>query len=160
MRRASSLRTPVLLIDLLERVSREIEDRVRTARDRSRTVLRDAIRAECRLAMKTDADDTGASAQVPIDVAPTSTLRSRSKRMAERSTLQPTLDGLGRACNSRLISAARRTIGSLLHLRRVADSPLECSIRVVAAVCTDAMRPLVHGLAQAAPVADRREVNI
>lgn len=60
---------PVLLIDLLERVPKEVEDRVRAARDRSRTVLRDAIRAECRLAMKTDADDTGASAQVPIEVA-------------------------------------------------------------------------------------------
>lgn len=60
---------PVLLIDLLERVPKEVEDRVRAARDRSRNVLRDAIRAECRLAMKTDAEDSGASAQVPIEVA-------------------------------------------------------------------------------------------
>lgn len=60
---------PVLLIDLLERVPKEVEDRVRATRDRARPVLRDAIRAECRLAMKTDAEDTGASAQVPIEVA-------------------------------------------------------------------------------------------
>ena len=60
---------PVLLIDLLQRVPQEVEDRVRATRDRSRNALRDAIRAECRLAMKTDAEDTGASAQVPIEVA-------------------------------------------------------------------------------------------
>lgn len=59
----------VFLIDLLERVPKEVEERVRSARDRSRNVLRDAIRAECRLTMKTDAEDTGASAQVPIEVA-------------------------------------------------------------------------------------------
>ena len=60
---------PVMLIDLLERVPKEVEDRVRAARDRCRNVLRDAIRAECRLAMKTDAEDTGASAQVPVEVS-------------------------------------------------------------------------------------------
>jgi len=59
---------PILLTDLLERVPKELEDRVRAARDRCRNVLRDAIRAECRLAMKTDAEDTGASAQVPVEV--------------------------------------------------------------------------------------------
>lgn len=59
----------VLLIELLQKVPDEVEERVRAARDRSRIVLRDAIRAECRLTMKTDAEDTGASAQVPIEVA-------------------------------------------------------------------------------------------
>ena len=61
---------PVLLIDLLERVPKGVEGRVRAARDRARSVLRDAIRAECRLAMRTDADDAGVSAQVPIEVSP------------------------------------------------------------------------------------------
>ena len=61
---------PVQLIDLLERVPKEVESRVRAARDRARSALRDAIRAECRLAMRTDADDTGAAAQVPIEVSP------------------------------------------------------------------------------------------
>lgn len=59
---------PILLTDLLKRVPKEVEERVRATRDRARTVLRDAIRAECRLSMKTDAEDTGASAQVPIEV--------------------------------------------------------------------------------------------
>lgn len=59
---------PVLLIDLLRQVPEEVETRVRATRDRSRNVLRDAIRAECRLTMKSDAEDTGASAQVPIAV--------------------------------------------------------------------------------------------
>ena len=60
---------PILLTDLLKRVPKEVEDRVRATRDRARTVLRDAIRAECRLSMKTDAEDTGGSAQVPIEVS-------------------------------------------------------------------------------------------
>lgn len=60
---------PILLIDLLGRVPKEAEDRVRVTRDRARNVLRDAIRAECRLSMKTDAEDTGSLAQVPIEVA-------------------------------------------------------------------------------------------
>lgn len=60
---------PILLTDLLKRVPKEVEDRVRATRDRARTVLRDAIRAECRLSMKTEAEDTGGSAQVPIEVS-------------------------------------------------------------------------------------------
>ena len=60
----------ILLTDLLGRVPKAVEDRVRTTRDRTRNVLRDAIRAECRLAMRTDAEDGGASAQVPIEVSP------------------------------------------------------------------------------------------
>lgn len=61
---------PILLTDLLERVPKEVEGRVRATRDRARNVLRDAIRAECRLAMRTDVEDGGASAQVPIEVLP------------------------------------------------------------------------------------------
>jgi hypothetical protein len=60
----------ILLTDLLERVPKEVEGRVRATRDRARNVLRDAIRAECRLAMRTDAEDGGATAQVPIEVLP------------------------------------------------------------------------------------------
>lgn len=59
---------PILLSNLLERVPKEVEHQVRATRDRVRNVLRDAIRAECRLAMETDAEDTGASAQVPIEM--------------------------------------------------------------------------------------------
>ena len=58
----------VLLIDMLQKVPDEVEERVCAARDRSRIVLRDAIRAECRLSMKTDTEDVGASAQVQIEV--------------------------------------------------------------------------------------------
>lgn len=58
----------VLLRDLLDRVPPEVERRVRATRDRSRNVLREAIRAECRFAMRTDAEDGGTTAQVPVDV--------------------------------------------------------------------------------------------
>ncbi len=61
---------PVLLTDLLKQVPRKVEDRVRAVRDRSRSLLRDAIRAECRLTMKSEAEELGGSAQVQIEVAP------------------------------------------------------------------------------------------
>jgi hypothetical protein len=58
----------VFLRDLLDRVPADVERRVRSTRDRSRNVLREAIRAECRFSMRTDYEESGVSAQVSVDV--------------------------------------------------------------------------------------------
>lgn len=58
----------ILLRDLLDQVPLEVRDRVKATLDRVRAPLRDAIRAECRLSMKADAEDANASAQVPIEL--------------------------------------------------------------------------------------------
>lgn len=60
---------PIMLGDLLNHVPFEVRDRVVATRDRSRTFVRDAIRSECRLAMKTDTVYSRGSAQVPIEVS-------------------------------------------------------------------------------------------
>jgi hypothetical protein len=60
----------ISLASLLSRVPPSVEARVTAARDRSRTTLRDALRTECRLVMRSadDADERGSLAQVPVEV--------------------------------------------------------------------------------------------
>lgn len=62
----------ISLISLLDRVPPSVETRVKAARDRSRAVLRDALRTECRLVMRgaDDADERGTAAQVPVEIVP------------------------------------------------------------------------------------------
>ena len=61
----------ISLASLLDKVPRSVEARVKSARDRSRNVLRDALRTECRLVMRgtDEADERGTLAQVPVEVA-------------------------------------------------------------------------------------------
>lgn len=63
---------PIRLIDLIAKVPAEVEGQVRRARDQSRSFLQDALRAECRLVMRTpeEAEEKRAGAQVPVDIAP------------------------------------------------------------------------------------------
>lgn len=63
---------PIKLTDLIARVSPEIETRVRRVRDQTRSVLQEALRAECRLVMRTpeEAASGRGGAQVPVEVAP------------------------------------------------------------------------------------------
>jgi len=62
----------ILLSHLLDRVEPAVEAQVKRALSRSRTVVRDALRTECRLAMRSsdEADERGTMAQVPIEVVP------------------------------------------------------------------------------------------
>ena len=57
---------------LLELVSDDVEDVVRKTRDRTRTILQDALRSECRLVMRTpeESDKKLAGARVPVEVVP------------------------------------------------------------------------------------------
>ncbi len=60
----------ISLLSLLKRVPPSVEARVKAARDRSRNVLREALRTECRLVMRgaDDADERTSLAQVPVEV--------------------------------------------------------------------------------------------
>jgi hypothetical protein len=62
----------IRLVDLIQRVPAEVESKVKHARDHARSVLQDALRAECRLVMRTpgEAKDNRTGAQVPVEVAP------------------------------------------------------------------------------------------
>jgi hypothetical protein len=62
----------ITLTELLERVSPEVEKRVKDTRERTQSVLRDALRSECRLVFKTqeDTDENRIGATVPVEVAP------------------------------------------------------------------------------------------
>src|SRR5665648_253856 len=63
---------PIKLTDLIARVPREVEARVRRARDQAQPVVREALRAECRLMFRTaeETEQKRSGAQVPIEVAP------------------------------------------------------------------------------------------
>ena len=63
---------PIRLTDLIARVPPEVEVRVKRVRDQTRSVLQEALRTECRLAMRTpeDAEENRPGAQVPVEVAP------------------------------------------------------------------------------------------
>lgn len=62
----------ILLTDLISRVAPAIEQRVRRTRDNTRSFIQDALRAECRLLMRTPAEteNNQPGAQVPIEIAP------------------------------------------------------------------------------------------
>jgi len=63
---------PIKLTDLIARVPREVEARVRRVRDQAQSVVRDALRAECRLMFRTaeETEQKRAGAQVPVEVVP------------------------------------------------------------------------------------------
>jgi len=62
----------IKLTDLFARVPPEVEARVRRARDQARPAVQDAMRAECRLVLRTaeETEQKRPGAQVPIEVAP------------------------------------------------------------------------------------------
>ena len=62
----------ISILDLLRRVDPAIESLVKQTRDRNRPILQEALRTECRLAMRTasDSDNNRKQAQVPIDLVP------------------------------------------------------------------------------------------
>jgi hypothetical protein len=63
---------PIKLIDLISRVPSEVETRVRRVRDQVRPAIQEALRAECRLVLRTpeESELNRAGAQVPIEIAP------------------------------------------------------------------------------------------
>jgi hypothetical protein len=61
----------IKLTDLFRRVSPDVETRVRRVRDQVRPVVQEALRAECRLVIRTPEEtEQNRGAQVPIEVAP------------------------------------------------------------------------------------------
>ena len=62
----------IRLTTLLEQVAPEVRSTVQRTRDRTRSVLQEALRAECRLAMRTpkELDEHRAGARVPVEIAP------------------------------------------------------------------------------------------
>lgn len=62
----------ILLTDLISRVPPAVEQRVRRIRDNTRSVIQDALRAECRLLLRTPAETENnlPGAQVPVEIAP------------------------------------------------------------------------------------------
>jgi hypothetical protein len=63
---------PISIEELLDKVDRGVEAKVRGTRDRARNVLREAMRSETRLTMRSndEGDEKTHSAQVPIEVSP------------------------------------------------------------------------------------------
>lgn len=63
---------PIKLIDLIERVPRTVEEKVRRIRDQVQPAVREALRAECRLMFRTpeESEQRRPGAQVPVEVAP------------------------------------------------------------------------------------------
>jgi hypothetical protein len=63
---------PIRLKDLIKKVPRETETIVKRARDRTRATLQEALRAECRLSLRTpeETEKNKHGAQVPLGVAP------------------------------------------------------------------------------------------
>lgn len=63
---------PIKLTDLFARVPPEVEARVRRARDQARPAVQEALRAECRLVLRTaeETEQKRPGAQVPIEIAP------------------------------------------------------------------------------------------
>ncbi len=61
---------PIKLTDLISRVDGQVEARVRRVRDQTRSVLQEAIRAECRLVMRTpeELEKNQPGAKVPVEI--------------------------------------------------------------------------------------------
>ena len=62
---------PIRLTDLLSRFDDKVEARVRRVRNQTRSVLQEALRAECRLVMRTpeEAENNKPGAKVPVEIA-------------------------------------------------------------------------------------------
>jgi hypothetical protein len=63
---------PIKLTELFSRVPQEVETRIRRLRDQARPAVQDALRAECRLVLRTaeETEQKRQGAQVPIEIAP------------------------------------------------------------------------------------------
>jgi hypothetical protein len=63
---------PIRLTDLIARVRPEVESKVRRVRDQVRPIVQEALRAECRLVLRTaeESQENRPAAQVPIEVVP------------------------------------------------------------------------------------------
>lgn len=63
---------PIYLSELLDRILREIEVRVKRVVDQTRAILQESLRAECRLSLRTkeETDKNKHGAQVPIEISP------------------------------------------------------------------------------------------
>jgi hypothetical protein len=63
---------PTKLTDLVARVPAEVEGRVRRVRNQVRPIVQEALRAECRLVLRTpeETEQKERGAQVPIEVDP------------------------------------------------------------------------------------------
>jgi hypothetical protein len=63
---------PIKLTDLIERVPRAVEEKVRRVRDQVQPAVREALRAECRLMFRTpeESEQRRPGAQVPVEVVP------------------------------------------------------------------------------------------
>jgi hypothetical protein len=66
------LEMPIKLTDLIARVPAEVEARVRRIRDQVRPIVQEALRAECRLVLRTpeETEQKRSGAHVPIEVEP------------------------------------------------------------------------------------------
>ena len=62
----------IKLTDLIAHIPREVETKVQRIRDQSRPAVQDALRAECRLMMRTpeETEQKRSGAQVPVEVVP------------------------------------------------------------------------------------------
>ena len=62
---------PISIAELLDKVDEGVEVKVRGTRDRARSVLREAVRSETRLTMRSndEGDEKAHSALVPIEVS-------------------------------------------------------------------------------------------
>jgi hypothetical protein len=63
---------PIKLTDLIARVPLEVEARVRRIRDQIRPIVQEALRAECRLVLRTpeETERKRPGAHIPIEVEP------------------------------------------------------------------------------------------
>ena len=63
---------PIRLSDLIERVPKATEGKVKQTRDRTRSIVQEALRSECRLSLRTPAEmkENRAGGQVPVEIAP------------------------------------------------------------------------------------------
>ena len=61
---------PIKLTDLIARVPAEVETRVRRVRDQIRPIVQEALRAECRLVLRTpeETEQKRPGAHVPVEV--------------------------------------------------------------------------------------------
>jgi hypothetical protein len=61
---------PIQLIDLIARVPAEVKDEVRRTREKTRSIVQDALRTECRLVMRTaeEAEENKPGGQVPVEI--------------------------------------------------------------------------------------------
>jgi hypothetical protein len=80
---------PIKLTDLIERVPRTVEEKVRRVRDQVQPAVREALRAERRLMFRTpeESEQRRPGAQVPVEVAPGHSPRDAGSPTLERTQI-------------------------------------------------------------------------